>query len=256
MELLIFVDGLRRASAKEIIAIIPYYGYSRQDRKSKPHEPITARLVADFLTIAGIDRLIVIDLHAPQIQGFFKHPVDDISAVPMFGQYFKDLQKRTNKDFVVVSPDHGGVTRARRLTKIMSVRSIEPQIAIIDKRRPKPNEAEVMNIIGDVKGKSCIIIDDICDTANTLIAASNALIKAGALEVYAAATHPILSGGADKKIDESVIKELLVTDSIPLRKTAITNKIKVLSVDHLIQVAIDKIESGSSLSDIYNEYNQ
>ncbi|MDR0832400.1 MAG: ribose-phosphate pyrophosphokinase [Bacillales bacterium] len=252
MELLVFIDALKRASAREIVAVIPYYGYSRQDRKSRPHEPITARLVADMLQIAGVDRIIVFDLHAPQIQGFFKCPLDDISAVPMFSKYFRKVMSGNN-DLVIVSPDHGGVTRARKLASGFG--SKEPQIAIIDKRRSKPNESEVMNIIGDVRGKTCIIIDDIIDTAKTLCNAAKSLIDAGAIAVYAAATHPILSDNAVARIEKSVIKEVVVTDTIPIPSSIKSKKLIVLSVQHLIKGAIEKIEESSSLSVIYEDYD-
>lgn len=250
MELLVFIDSLRRASAKEIVVVMPYYGYSRQDRKARPREPITARLVADMLQVAGIDHLIVIDLHAPQIQGFFKCPVDDLTAIPLFAKYFRD--KIDADDLVIVSPDHGGVSRARRLASYLK----NPGIAIIDKRRPKPNVAEVMNIIGDVKGKVAIIIDDIVDTAGTLTLAAKALKENGATEVYAAVSHAILTDPASERIRESELKELVITDSITLPESKMTPNIKVLSIAPLLAKAIEYIEKGASMAVVYDMYKK
>ncbi|MCY7627013.1 ribose-phosphate diphosphokinase, partial [Bacillus safensis] len=206
MELLIMVDALKRASAKTVNIVIPYYGYARQDRKAKPREPITAKLFANLLETAGATRVIALDLHAPQIQGFFDIPIDNLMAVPILTNYFE--QKNLN-DIVVVSPDHGGVTRARKMAD-----RLKAPIAIIDKRRPKPNVAEVMNIIGNIEGKTAILIDDIIDTAGTITLAANALVENGAAEVYACCTHPVLSGPAVERITNSKIKELVVTNSI------------------------------------------
>ena len=250
MELLVFIDGLKRASAKEICVVMPYYGYARQDRKAKPREPITSRLVADMLKVAGADRIIVTDLHAPQIQGFFTCPVDDLSAVPLFADYFRSTLK--GKEIVVVSPDHGGVTRARKLASFLN----DAPIAIIDKRRPKPNVAEVMNIIGDVAGKVAVIIDDIVDTAGTLTIAAQALKDEGALEVYAAATHGILSNPAVSRIENSALVELVITDSIPLPKEKQIDKIKVLSVANMLAKAIEYIQKGSSMNVVYDMYKK
>ena len=250
MELLIFVDSLKRASAKSITVVVPYYGYSRQDRKAKPREPITAKLVASMLEKAGINHIIVCDLHAPQIQGFFDCPVDDLSAVPMFGKYFREKLK--GKEIVIVSPDHGGVTRARKMAQYLE----NSTIAIIDKRRPKPNVAEVMNIIGDVAGKVAVIIDDIVDTAGTLTIAAQALKDEGALEVYAAATHGILSNPAVSRIDSSTLVELVITDSIPLPKEKQIDKIKVLSVANMLAKAIEYIQKGSSMNVVYDMYKK
>ena len=250
MELLIFVDSLKRASAKSITVVVPYYGYSRQDRKAKPREPITAKLVATMLEKAGINHIIVCDLHAPQIQGFFDCPVDDLSAVPMFGKYFREKLK--GKEIVIVSPDHGGVTRARKMAQFLD----NSTIAIIDKRRPKPNVAEVMNIIGDVSGKVAVIIDDIVDTAGTLTIAAQALIDAGVTEVYAAATHGILSNPAVSRIDGSALKELVITDSITLPKEKQIEKIKVLSVANMLAKAIEYIQKGSSMNVVYDMYKK
>ena len=250
MELLIFVDSLKRASAKSITVVVPYYGYSRQDRKAKPREPITSKLVARMLEDAGIDHIIVCDLHAPQIQGFFDCPVDDLSAVPMFGKYFREKLK--GKEIVIVSPDHGGVTRARKMSQYLE----DSTIAIIDKRRPRPNVAEVMNIIGDVSGKVAVIIDDIVDTAGTLTIAARALKDAGAIEVYAAATHGILSNPAVERIGNSELVELVITDTIPLQKEKQIDKIKVLSVANMLAKAIEYIQKGSSMNVVYDMYKK
>ena len=253
MELLVFVDGLRRASAKEVNVIMPYYGYSRQDRKAKPREPITARLVADLLEAVGIHRVVVFDLHAPQIQGFYTCPVDNLSAIPMFGRYFRSKIKNSKEkaEYVVVSPDHGGATRARKLATLLGC-----SIAIIDKRRPRPNVAEVMNIIGDVEGKVAIMIDDMIDTAGTITAGAKALKKAGAIKVYAACTHGIFSGEGRTRINESEFEEVVITDTIPLKNPETSPKIKVLSVATIIAKVIERIEDGVGLSEVYDEYNQ
>lgn len=250
MELLVFIDGLKRASAKEICVVMPYYGYARQDRKAKPREPITSRLVADMLKVAGADRIIVTDLHAPQIQGFFTCPVDDLSAVPLFADFFRSELK--GKDIVVVSPDHGGVTRARKLASFLN----DAPIAIIDKRRPRPNVAQVMNIIGDVKGKVAIMIDDIVDTAGTLCIGAQAIKDAGATEVYAAVSHGVLSGPAIDRIKGSCLTNLVITDSIPLTPEKETEKIKVLTIAPMIAKVIEYIEKGISLSIVHDMYHK
>ncbi len=250
MELLVFMDGLKRASAKEICVVMPYYGYARQDRKAKAREPITARLVADMLKVAGADRIIVTDLHAPQIQGFFTCPVDDLSAVPLFGDYFRN--KLNGKDIVVVSPDHGGVTRARKLASFLN----DAPIAIIDKRRPRPNIAQVMNIIGDVKGKVAIIVDDIVDTAGTLVLGAQAVKDAGATEVYAAVSHGVLSGPAIDRIKNSCLSSLVITDSIPLTEEKKIDKITVLTIAPMIAKVIEYIEKGISLSIVHDMYHK
>ena len=249
MELLVFADALKRASAHEINAVIPYYGYARQDRKNKAREPITAKLVADMLQVAGVHRLITVDLHAPQIQGFFDCPVDDLSAIPLFGRYFKKALD-PKEEIVVVSPDHGGATRARKLGTIL-----DAPIAIIDKRRPKPNVAEIMGIIGDVKGKVAIMIDDMIDTGGTIIKGAEALKAAGAKEVYAACTHAVFSGDAVKNLEKSIFKEVVTTNTIPLAKDKQTTKIKVLSMAPMIAKAIEHIELGLPLSVVYDLYN-
>lgn len=222
MELLIMVDALKRASAKTVNIVIPYYGYARQDRKAKPREPITAKLFANLLETAGATRVIALDLHAPQIQGFFDIPIDNLMAVPILTNYF---EQKNLKDIVVVSPDHGGVTRARKMAD-----RLKAPIAIIDKRRPKPNVAEVMNIIGNIEGKTAILIDDIIDTAGTITLAANALVENGAAEVYACCTHPVLSGPAVERITNSKIKELVVTNSIHLTDDKKVEKFIPLSV--------------------------
>ena len=250
MELLVFIDGLKRASAKEICVVMPYYGYARQDRKAKPREPITSRLVADMLKVAGADRIIVTDLHAPQIQGFFTCPVDDLSAVPLFADYFRSALK--GKEIVVVSPDHGGVTRARKLASFLN----DAPIAIIDKRRPRPNVAQVMNIIGDVKGKVAIMIDDIVDTAGTLCIGAQAIKDAGATEVYAAVSHGVLSGPAIERIGGSCLTNLVITDSIPLTPEKEIDKIKVLTIAPMIAKVIEYIEKGISLSIVHDMYHK
>ena len=227
MELLIMIDALRRGSAATINVVIPYYGYARQDRKARSREPITAKLVADMVEKAGADRAIMLDLHAAQIQGFFDIPVDHLMGAPLLADYF--LTQGLDKDAVVVSPDHGGVTRARKLAEFLKA-----PIAIIDKRRPRANVAEIMNIIGSVVGKRCILIDDMIDTAGTITLAAQALMDAGATEVYASATHPVLSGPAIERIEKSPIKQLVVTDSIQLPEENQIDKLVQVSVGPLI----------------------
>ena len=241
MELLIMIDALRRASASTINVVMPYYGYARQDRKARSREPITAKLVADMLEKAGADRVIVLDLHAAQIQGFFDIPVDHLMGAPLLADYF--LKNGLEKDAVVVSPDHGGVTRARKLAEFLKA-----PIAIIDKRRPKANVAEIMNIIGSVDGKRCIIIDDMIDTAGTITLASQALMDAGAKEVYACATHPVLSGPAIERLDKSPIKKIIVTDSIQLPEEKQIDKLTQVSVGPLIGDAIKRIHENKPVS--------
>lgn len=250
MEVLVCIDACKRASAGEINVIMPYYGYARQDRKAKPRQPITAKLVADLLQTAGADRLVVFDLHATQIQGFFNIPIDDLTAVPMIGQYFKE-KNFPNDKLVVVSPDHGGVTRARRLADIL-----DAPIAIIDKRRPKPNMVEAQNVIGDVNGKICVVVDDICDTAGSLVAGCEILKNHGAEEIYTGITHGVFSRDAMEKIEKSPIKEMVITDTIPLseEKAAKTSKITVLSVADMIAKTIDAIQNHTPVSNVYDLY--
>ncbi len=247
MELLIMIDALRRASVNTINAVIPYYGYARQDRKSRSREPITAKLVANMLQRAGADRVISLDLHAAQIQGFFDIPVDNLMAAPLLAEYF--LNNHLDEDAVVVSPDHGGVTRARKLAQYLKA-----PIAIIDKRRPRPNVSEVMNIVGRVEGKRCILIDDMIDTAGTITNAANALKAAGAIEVYASCTHPILSGPALQRISDSAIKKLVVTESIKLPTDKWIDKMVQVSVGPLISEAIKRIHEKKSVSPLFENY--
>ena len=247
MELLIMIDALRRASAKTINVVLPYYGYSRQDRKAQSREPITAKLVANMITQAGADRVLTLDLHAAQIQGFFDIPVDHLLGAPLLANYFLENNFK-DKDIVVVSPDHGGVTRARKLAEFLHA-----PIAIIDKRRPKANVAEVMNIIGDVKGKVAVLIDDMIDTAGTITLAAQAIKDAGALEVYACCTHPVLSGPALDRLNASVIKEVVVTDSIQVPEEKTGGKIVQVSVDQLMAEAIRRIHENRSVSPLFIE---
>ncbi len=248
MEILIAVDACRRASAKEINVIIPYFGYARQDRKAKPRQPITARLVADLLQVAGIDRVITMDLHASQIQGFFNVPIDDMTAMPLIGQYFR---KKQLKDTVVVSPDHGGVTRARRLAE-----TLQAPLAIIDKRRPKPNVAEIMNIVGDVKDKTCILIDDMVDTGGTIVQGAKALKERGAKEIYIACTHAVFSGAAIERLQDEIVKEVVITNTIELPKEKHLDKIKVLSVASLLSATIDAVENAQPVSDVFSMFEK
>lgn len=243
MELLVMVDALKRASAKTINLIVPYYGYSRQDRKARARQPITAKLVANLIVAAGATRMMTMDLHASQIQGFFDIPIDDFRALPTMAKYFieKDLE-----DVVVVSPDHGGATRARKLAEYLDV-----PIAIIDKRRPKPNVAEVMGLIGEVDGKTAIIIDDMIDTAGTLQTAANALAERGAKAVYAACTHPILSGPAVERIENSALVELITTNTICLPEEKKSEKIIQLSIGYLLAEGIKHILNDQPVSDLF-----
>jgi len=243
MELLIMIDALKRASARSINVVMPYYGYARQDRKARAREPITAKLVANLLETAGATRVITLDLHAPQIQGFFDVPIDHLMGVPILAEYFKS---KNLEDIVIVSPDHGGVTRTRKLAE-----RLKAPIAIIDKRRPRPNVAEVMNIVGNIEGRTAIIIDDIIDTAGTITLAANALVENGAKEVYACCTHPVLSGPAIERIQHSKIKELVVTNSIALPEEKRTDKIIQLSVAPLIADAIIRVFENKSVSVLF-----
>lgn len=245
MELLIMIDALKRASAKTINVVVPYYGYARQDRKARAREPITAKLVANLLETAGATRIITLDLHAPQIQGFFDIPTDQLMGVPILSEYFKG--KQLQGDIVVVSPDHGGVTRARKMAE-----RLKAPIAIIDKRRPRPNVAEVMNIVGNIEGKIAILIDDIIDTAGTITLAANALVENGAKEVYACCTHPVLSGPAIERIQNSKIKELVITNTINLPEEKRIDKIVELSVAPLIGEAIIRVHEEQSVSTLFD----
>lgn len=245
MEMLIMIDALKRASASEITVVMPYYGYARQDRKAGPREPITAKLIADLLEAAGATRLISLDLHAAQIQGFFDVPVDNLYATPIFLEDIKTQFKPA--DIVIVSPDAGGVERARAYAKCL-----QTNLAIIDKRRPKPNIAEVMNIIGDVSGKQAIIIDDMIDTAGTLVKGAEAVIKAGAKAVCAYATHAVFSDPAVSRIQNSALTEVVVTDSIPLGPQGVgCSKIRVLSCASLVGEAMNRVHTGKSISSLF-----
>jgi len=243
MELLIMIDALKRASARTINIIMPYYGYSRQDRKALSRQPISAKLIADLLETAGASRVISMDLHAAQIQGFFNIPIDNFEALPILVQYFKD---KNLQNVVVVSPDHGGTTRARKYALYF-----DAPIAIIDKRRPKPNVAEVMNIIGDVNGKEAIIVDDIVDTAGTITVAANALLKAGAKEVYVCCSHPVLSDPAIDRIQNSAIKELVTTNSIYLPEEKRIPKIVQLSIAKILGQGVLNIIDGKAISSLF-----
>ena len=243
MELLIMIDAFKRASAKRITAVMPYYCYARQDRKVQPRVPITAKLVADLLEAAGSNRLLTIDLHAGQIQGFFDIPVDHLYAAPVLVDY---LQKKDFKDFVVISPDAGGVERARAIAK-----RINATLAIIDKRREGPNVAKVMNIIGDVKDRGVIVVDDIIDTAGTLVQAVEALKKNGAKRVFASCTHAVLSGPAVERINNSALEEVIVTNTICIDEQKRTKKIVILSIAKLLAEAIKNIHTESSVSSLF-----
>ncbi|WKA54870.1 ribose-phosphate diphosphokinase [Planococcus shixiaomingii] len=247
MELLIMVDAVKRASARTVNVVIPYYGYARQDRKARSREPITAKLVANLLETAGVTRAIVLDLHAPQIQGFFDILIDHLLAVPLLSEYFINDSGIDLSNVIIVSPDHGGVTRARKMAD-----RLKAPIAIIDKRRPRPNVSEVMNIIGNVDGKTAIIIDDIIDTAGTMSLAASALIESGAKEVYACCTHPVLSGPAVGRINDSVIKELVITNSIALPESKKSPKIKQLSVAKLLAETIVRVHEQKSVSTLFD----
>ncbi|HEY8418063.1 MAG TPA: ribose-phosphate pyrophosphokinase [Limnochordales bacterium] len=243
MELLVMIDALNRASATSIAAVIPYYGYARQDRKTQPRDPIVAKLVANLLTAAGADRVLTMDLHAGQIQGFFDIPVDNLKALPILADYFA---KKGLDDVVVVSPDVGGVARAREFSQRLGT-----PLAIIDKRRPQPNVAEVMHVIGDVQGKTAILIDDIVDTGGTLVKAAEALLAQGAKEVYAAATHPVLSDPGAERLQASPIKEIVVTNTIPLPVHKRVPKIRVLSIAPMFAEAIRRIFEEISVSKLF-----
>ena len=246
MELLLIIDALKRSSAKNITAVIPYFGYARQDRKVVPRTSISAKVVANLLTNAGASRILTVDLHAGQIQGFFDMPVDNLFTTPLFARYIKKKLKK--KNLICVSPDVGGVQRTRGLAT-----KIDADLAIIDKRRPAPGKSRVMNIIGDVKGKTCIIVDDIIDSGGTIVNAVAALKKSGAEDVYVFTTHGVLSGDAVKKIQSSKIKKLVITDSIDnSKKIKNHGKIEVLSISNLMAEAIKRISNSTSVSDLFN----
>ncbi|AUG56088.1 ribose-phosphate pyrophosphokinase [Acetivibrio saccincola] len=247
MELLIMIDALRRASAGRITAVIPYYGYARQDRKAKARDPISAKLVANLLTTAGADRILTMDLHAPQLQGFFDIPLDHLLGVPILANHFREKFEDTS-DVVVVSPDVGSVARSRKFAERLDV-----PLAIIDKRRPKANVSEIMNIIGDVNNKRVILVDDLIDTGGTIINAANALTEMGAKEVYACCTHGVLSGNAVERIEKSELKELITLNTIPLTEEKRSPKIKSLSVAPVFAEAIERIYGDMSISTLFTQ---
>ncbi len=247
IELLIMIDALKRASAGRITAVMPYFGYARQDRKAKARDPISAKLVANLLTVAGADRILTMDLHAAQLQGFFDIPVDHLVGVPILAQYFKE-KFADDDDVVVVSPDVGSVTRSRKFAQ-----RLDCPLAIIDKRRPKANVCEVMNVIGDIENKKVILVDDMIDTGGTIINAANALAERGAKEVYACCTHGVLSGEAISKIQSSKIKEMIVLNTIELPKEKRIDKIKILSVASVFAEAIERIYGDISISTLFTQ---
>lgn len=247
MEMFVMLDALKRASAKQVTAVIPYYGYARQDRKVAPRAPISAKCMADLLTTAGAERIVAVDLHAAQIQGFFNVPVDHLFAIPTLARAWRETHG-TGGEFVAVSPDAGGVERCRAFAK-----RIEASIAIIDKRRSGPNEAKALHLIGDVEGKTAIIVDDMIDTAGTLTQAVDSLLKNGAKRVFAVATHPVLSGPAISRLKESRIEKVWVTDSIPLSEAAVNcGKIEVISVASVLAEAIKRIHGNDSVSSLFD----
>ena len=247
MEILVLTDALKRASAREITAVIPYFGCARQDRKAKPRQPITSKLVADLLTTAGVNRVVTVDLHAAQIQGFFDIPVDEMQALPLLIKYFR---KKKVQDLCVVSPDHGGATRARKMSE-----AFDCPIAIIDKRRPKPNVAEVMGIIGNVEGKNCILIDDMIDTAGTITAGVDMLKQKGAKDVYIACTHGVLSGPAIERLSTCAAKEVVITNTIEIPQEKKFDKLVSVSVAGLLAHTIENIENDLPVSDVFTQYD-
>ena len=248
MEVLVCIDACKRASARSITCVMPYYGYARQDRKAKPRQPISAKLVADLLTKAGANRVVCVDMHSNQLTGFFDIPVDNISPVPLLHAYFKNIDP---KNTVCVSPDHGGVVRTSKLAEKLNV-----PIAIIDKRRPEPNKAEIIAIVGNVKGKDCILVDDIVDTAGTLCLAANKLVELGAKSVVAVVTHGVLSNDAVKRIEESSLSKLVITDSIPLTNEKRSGKIDVIGLAELLKETIASLEEGRSLSECFSTFEE
>lgn len=245
MELLIMIDAMKRASARRVTAVIPYYGYARQERKTRSRDPITAKLVANIITTAGADRVLTLDLHAPATQGFFDIPVDHLTAVPLLAKYYKS---KVLDNTIVVSPDMGGVTRARDLAEKLRV-----PLAIMDKRRPKPNVAEILNVIGDINGKDVIMVDDIIDTAGTISLGAAALLERGAKTVSACCTHPVFSGAALERLGNSPLQEVVVTDSIALSKEGMIKKVQQISLADLFADAIIRIHEDLSISKLFNE---
>lgn len=248
MELLIMIDAFKRASVGSVTAVMPYYGYARQDRKAKARDPITAKLVADILTTAGADRVLTMDLHAAQIQGYFNIPVDNLMGAPILAKYFIQNGFKDRDDVVVVAPDLGSVARSRKFAD-----KLQAGIAIIDKRRPKANISEVMNVIGDIQGKTCIMMDDIIDTAGTITNGANALVKLGAKDVYACCSHAVLSGPAIERINDSVIKKLITLNTVNLPEEKMFDKLTVLSVAPIIAEAIKRIYEDVSVSKLFDE---
>jgi len=244
MELLIMIDAMKRASAGRINAVIPYYGYARQDRKAKARDPITAKLVADLIMAAGADRVITMDLHASQIQGYFSIPVDHLVGMPILVKYFR---QKALEDLIIVSPDHGSVTRARSMAEPLNA-----PIAIVDKRRPEPNKSEIMNIIGDIEGKNCVLVDDIIDTAGTICNAGKALMEMGAKSVRACATHPVLSGPAMERLKDSPFEEIVLLNTIPIPEEKMFSRIKILSVAPLFAEAMVRIHTNDSVSKLFD----
>ncbi|HOJ36654.1 MAG TPA: ribose-phosphate pyrophosphokinase [Ignavibacteriales bacterium] len=242
MELLILIDAAKRASAKRVTAVIPYFGYARQDRKDQPRVSITAKLVANLLTVSRVDRILTMDLHAPQIQGFFDIPFDHLTAYPVFLKHFKNIE-----NLVVVSPDVGGIKRAREVANYLGL-----PLVVIDKRRQQANQAEAMNVIGNVEQKNCLIIDDLMDTGGTFLAAAKALKEHGALKIYGAVTHALLSGNAIENVNNSVLEELVVTDTLNLEKRDLGNKIKIKSVSEIFAEAIIRIHKNESISKLFD----
>ena len=247
MEILICLDACKRASASQITCVIPYFGYARQDRKASARQPITAKLVADLLQVAGADRVVTVDLHAAQIQGFFDIPIDDMTAVPMLSQYFR---AKHIEDLTVVSPDHGGASRARKFCD-----ALDAPLAIIDKRRLRPNEAQALNIIGDVKGRNVIVVDDMCDTAGTLVAGIDLLKQEGAKDIYFACSHGVFSGPAIERLQNSPIKEVVVTNTIPLVEEKKIEKITALSIAPLLAKTVEHIEEARPVSYVFEMFN-
>ena len=247
MEVLILVDALKRASAGRINVVMPYYGYARQDRKTKAREPITSKLVADLLEVAGAQRIVTMDLHAGQIQGYFNVPVDHLTAIPYLSEYFKDIVNEDPGNFVVVSPDLGGVTRARKFANRLNL-----PIAIIEKRRPKPNVSEVMNIIGDIDGKNCILIDDIIDTAGTICKAAEALRKNGAKKVYGCASHGVLSGEAFNRLENSIMEKFVISNTIEVPEEKLGKILEVVNVAPIFASAIRRINGNKSVSEMFD----
>lgn len=247
MEHLIIIDAVKRASAGRVNAVVPYYGYARQDRKAKAREPITAKLVANLFTTAGADRVITMDLHAAQIQGYFDIPVDHLSGIPILADYFREIISTSEDETIIVSPDLGGVTRARAFANLLDL-----PIAIIEKRRPKANVSEVMNVIGDIEGKNVILIDDIVDTAGTITKAASVLKNFGAKKVFGCATHGVLSGPAIKRIRDSEIEKFVITDTIPLPPEKQIDKIDVITVAPIFAEAIRRIHNNESVSKLFD----